>query len=211
MNDPTIGNQAPFLDRDAGDFGFFTLRDGTTAQVRIAAIEDREGFCDFFQRLSPESRQRRFCSSSLPSPELIATLCDSCDPRSRLTLVVTRLYNGDHHIVATGSYFAKDAKTAEVAFAVDDALQGNGLGTLLLERLALLAVRYGFGQFWALTRGDNQSMLEVFRESGFPFEERLDRGEVEVDLTIGPTEAGLARQEARHRVATAASLRPFFH
>ena len=47
---------------------------------------------------------------------------------------------------------------AEVAMAVDDSMQGKGLGTVLLERLALLAVRNGFSQFWALTQSDNLAM-----------------------------------------------------
>src|SRR5262249_10855986 len=84
------------------------------------------------------------------------------------------------------------------------------LGTSLLERLALLAVRQGFTHFWAVFQGDNQTMGEVFRESGFALQERPERGEVEVDLVIVPTEASVARLEMRHRVATLALLRPFF-
>jgi acetyl coenzyme A synthetase (ADP forming)-like protein len=98
-----------------------------------------------------------------------------------------------------------------VALAVADDFQGQGLGTLLLERLALLAVRHGFTHFWAVTQADNRLMCEVFRDSGFALQEWPDRGEVEVDLAIVPTEASVARLEMRHRVATVASLRPFFH
>jgi acetyl coenzyme A synthetase (ADP forming)-like protein len=93
---------------------------------------------------------------------------------------------------------------------VADGFQGKGLGTLLLERLALLAVRHGFTHFWAVARSDNQPMLEVLRESGFALVERPERGEVEVDLALVPTDACLARLETRHRVATVASLSPFF-
>jgi hypothetical protein len=48
----------------------------------------------FFERMSPESRQRRFFSVSLPSGELMASLCDSSDPHPALTLVVTRTHEG---------------------------------------------------------------------------------------------------------------------
>ena len=112
--------------------------------------------------------------------------------------------------MATGSYLATKSGTAEVAFAVEDALQGKGLGTLLLERLALLAVRHGFTHFWAVTHADNQAMREVFRESGFTDQERLEGSEIEVDLSVIPSEASVARLEMRDRVATVASLRPFF-
>jgi acetyl coenzyme A synthetase (ADP forming)-like protein len=200
---------APFSPGET-DPDFLTLRDGSTAQVHAAGPGDRAALADFFERLSPESRWRRFLSVSLPRPELISSLCDGSEPRSGLTLVAIRVQGEESHIIATGSYLAKGGRTAEVALAVADGFQGKGLGTLLLERLALLAVRHGFTRFWAVTRADNQSMLEVFRESGFAITERPERGEVEVDLALAPTEAGLARMETRHRVATVASLAPFF-
>ena len=127
-----------------------------------------------------------------------------------MTLVVTRIQGDEPHIVATGSYLAKDDSTAEVAFAVDDVLHGKGLGTVLLERLALLAVRHGFTRFWAITHADNQAMRDVFRASGFAVDERLQGSEIEVDLSVVPNETSVARLEMRDRVATAASLRPFF-
>jgi acetyl coenzyme A synthetase (ADP forming)-like protein len=206
----TFTKNSPVLDRYADDSGL-NLRDGTTIQIRIAGPKDQNALCDFFERLSPESRRRRFFSLSPPCPELIASLCDNSDPRSGLTIVATRTHGTEPRIVAAGSYLAKEEKIAEVALAVEDVFQGKGLGTLLLERLALLAVRYGFTRFWALTQADNQSMREVFRDSGFVDEEKSERGEVEVDLAIVPTGVSTARMEMRHQVATVASLRPFFH
>src|SRR5262245_5659108 len=193
------------------EFGQMTLRDGSVAQVRIARPGDSDALAAFFARLSPEARQRRFLSAALPPANLVASFCDDRDPRSALTLLVMRRQDGESRIIATASYLAKNETTAEAAFAVDDAFQGKGLGTLLLERLALLAVRQGFTHFWALTQADNRAMRDVFRESGFVMEEIPDLGEVEVDLSILPSEASVARLETRHRVATMASLRPFFH
>jgi acetyl coenzyme A synthetase (ADP forming)-like protein len=210
MKTPIRPRYLPPPYQDAAETGRLILRDGTTAQIRMARPEDGAAVRAFFERLSPQSRRRRFFSASAPRPELLAALCDDSDPRSALTLVVTRAQESESRIVATGSYVAKDDSTAEVAFAVDDALHGKGLGTLLLERLALLAVRNGFTRFWAVTHADNQAMRDVFRESGFAVEERLEGGEIEVDLSVVPSEASVARLEMRDRVATAASLRPFF-
>jgi acetyl coenzyme A synthetase (ADP forming)-like protein len=196
--------------QDAAESGRLILRDGTTAQIRVARSEDCEAVKAFFERLSPESRRRRFFSVSVPRSEMLRALCDDSDPRSALTLLVMRSPEGESHIVATGSYIVKDDRTAEVAFAVEDGLHGKGLGTLLLERLALLAVRQGFTRFWAVTHADNQAMRQVFQESGFAVQERLEGGEIEVDLSVVPTETSVARLEIRDRVATAASLWPFF-
>jgi acetyl coenzyme A synthetase (ADP forming)-like protein len=53
-------------------------------------------------------------------------------------------------------------------------------------------------------------MRDVFQESGFTVTERLEGSEMEVDLAVVPSEQSVARLELRDRVATAASLRPFF-
>jgi acetate---CoA ligase (ADP-forming) len=200
----------PAWSGDISETDFLTLRDGSTAQVRIARPEDREALTHFFELLWPQSRWRRFFSQALPRPDLIDSLCDDSNPRAGMTLVATRVQDGETRIIATGSYLAKDTKTAEVAVAVADRFQNKGLGTLLLERLALSAVRHGFTHFWAVTRAENQLMLQVFRESGFACSEFPDCGEVELDLGLTPTEAGLSRLEMRHRIATLASLSRFF-
>jgi acetyl coenzyme A synthetase (ADP forming)-like protein len=196
--------------QDSAESGRLILRDGTTAQIRPVQPADLPELQAFFERLSPESRRHRFFSVVVPSVEWIASNCDSSEPQSALTLVVTRTQEGTPHIVATGSYLARNRQTAEVAFAVADAFQGKGLGTLLLERLALLAVRQGFTRFWAVTHADNWAMRDVFRESGFAVKEKPDHGEIEIDLSVVPSEASVTRLELRDRVATAASLRPFF-
>jgi acetyl coenzyme A synthetase (ADP forming)-like protein len=199
---------APY--QDAAERGRIILRDGTTASVHIAGPEDREALRAFFQGLSSESRRRRFFSLSLPSAELIDSFCDCSAPQRNLSLVVSRISEGVSRVIATGSYQRVRDATAEVAFAVDDALRGKGLGTLLLERLAILAARHGFTHFWAVTHADNQGMIEVFRESGFQLSEKLEGGYLEVDLSVAPSETSVSRSEVRDRVATTASLRPFF-
>src|SRR5262245_57795113 len=99
---------------------------------------------------------------------------------------------------------------AECGVAGDDGFHGKGLGTLLLERLAVLAARQGFTKFWAVTHADNRPMIEVFENSGFETKEQMKEGYVEVELSVIPGEAFIARSEMRDRLATSASLRPFF-
>jgi acetyl coenzyme A synthetase (ADP forming)-like protein len=165
---------------------------------------------DLFQRLSPVSRRHRFFSFTTPSPDFLRKLCDSSNPEKQLTLVISRITTGKEEIVATGSYIGGSDKIAEVAFAVDDRFQGKGIGTALLERLALLAAKTGFTRFQAVTQLDNREMIEVFRHSGFPIRETLDEGTLEIDFSVQPTEKSVASSELRDRVVTAASLRWFF-
>ncbi len=196
--------------QDSAESGRLILRDGSTAFIRLSEPADLDALREFFYQLSPESRKRRFFSSAKPSEDLLARQCDSSDPRSRLTLIVSRILEGTSRIIATGSYAARDDTTAEVAFAVDDEFQGKGLGGLLLERLALLAARHGLTRFWALTRVENRLMLDTFRQSGFPLHSKVEDECVEIDFSVAPSQDSLSRSEMRDRVFTTASLRPFF-
>jgi acetyl coenzyme A synthetase (ADP forming)-like protein len=200
----------PLPYQEAPQSGRLILRDGTTASIRVAQLEDKESVKGFFQSLSNESRFERFFSGSLPGDKFIESFCDSSDPRSRLTLIVTRLGEGGERVIAAGTYAARDRTTAEIAMAVADEFQGKGIGTILLERLAVLAARNGVERFWAVMQAHNQAMLEVFRQSGLECHQTAAYGGVEIDLSVTPNEASVARSELRDRVATAASLRPFF-
>jgi acetyl coenzyme A synthetase (ADP forming)-like protein len=186
------------------------LRDGSTASIRRATPSDAQLLYAFFAQLSEESRRRRFFTPAIPSMELVTRLCENSDPRAELTLLVWRYGPDGPRIIATGSYHAKSADVAEVAFAVDDRWQGLGLGTLLLEALAWEAVRQGFNRLWAVTHADNQSMRNVFRDSGFAIVETPSGNEIEVDLSLAPSQRSDDRMGMRHRAATVASLRPFF-
>jgi acetyl coenzyme A synthetase (ADP forming)-like protein len=199
---------APY--QDSPEFGRLILRDGSTATVRVATTDDTSLVSEFFHHLSPESRQRRFFSFSEPTVEFVHSLCDSSNPHHQLTLLVTRRPGVSESIVGAGSYIRRDDKTAEVAMAVEDPLQGKGIGSHLLERLALLAARAGFTRFWAITQMDNRGMIDVFRHSGFPIEEKLENGYLELDFSVSPTKSSVELSEMRDRVFTAASLRYFF-
>src|SRR5919109_4336227 len=96
---------APYQDSAAS--GRLILRDGSTAAIRIAQPDDREALVAFFDRLSPESRQKRFFSLAAPRGEWLKALCDPSNPREQLSLVVIRSTGGIPHIIATGSYLAE--------------------------------------------------------------------------------------------------------
>ncbi|HBH96319.1 MAG TPA: GNAT family N-acetyltransferase [Candidatus Omnitrophica bacterium] len=197
--------------QDAAEAGRLILRDGTTAIVRLAQPEDQPMLSAFFSRLSPESRARRFASATPPSENLILDLCNPSDRDRCLTLLVLRTVQGQPHVIATGSYLMAPQGPAELSLTVEDAFQGKGIGTLLFERLALLAVRHGLRRLWAMTDAENLPMIDILRHSGFVLHERRDDGHVEVDFSVVPSEASVARSEALDRVFTAVSLRPFFH
>src|SRR3970040_2261165 len=138
---------------DDASFDFFmqydtdvVLRDGSTLHLRPVRPEDRARIVEFYRRLSNESLYFRFFTvPKLEGPKLDTLL--AVDYENQFALV------GDlrERIVAVAGYsrVASRPERAEVAFAIADELQGRGVGTRLLERLAGGAREQGFTRFAA--------------------------------------------------------------
>ncbi|HET8952089.1 MAG TPA: GNAT family N-acetyltransferase, partial [Solirubrobacteraceae bacterium] len=181
------------------------LRDGTTLHVRPVEADDETALLEFLEALSPDSRAFRFMSLGVDLRKIASNAVEA-DGAARFGLVAV---GASGAIVAHAMYVQIDERSAEVAFAVADELQGHGLGTVLLGLAADAAHRAGIGRFVALVRADNRRMIEVFRESGFPVSVRARSGTVEVEL---PTELGaeaLAAFADRDRIAATAAVARF--
>ena len=102
------------------------------------------------------------------------------------------------------------AERAEVAFVVADALQGRGVGTRLLERLAEMARAEGIRYFDANAAGENRKMIRVFYDSGFEVSGRTESGLYRGELALEVTPAFAQRSAERAQMAATASMRAFF-
>ena len=182
------------------------LRDGTTLRLRPPAARDADAVLDFYRRLSPRSLYLRFHGTPQVDRQLVEPVLDP-DWHERGALIGEL----EGRVVALASYVRlRDPTTAESAFAVEDALQGRGVGTRLLEQLAARAAQVGIARFVAEVMAENADMLKVFEAAGFETRRRLEGGEVEVQFPIAPTESYRARVDERDHVSVVASLRPFF-
>jgi acetyl coenzyme A synthetase (ADP forming)-like protein len=187
------------------------LRDGSTLRLRAPARDDGDGLAAFFSGLSERSLYLRFHGLRAVDEKLVAHFLEP-DWRERGVLIGT-LADGDgnERIVAVGEYIRlRDQAAAEAAFAVADELQGRGIGTRLLERLASLAAEQGIERFVAEVMPENRAMLGVFEGAGLEVTRELDGGEFEVRFPIAPTERYRASVDERDHLAVTASLRPFF-
>ena len=74
---------------------------------------------------------------------------------------------------------------AEYAALVEDRWQGQGVGASLTHRLIEVARGNRVRFFYALGKGENKRMLNIFRHPGLPEQERQEDGEkmVEIGLT----------------------------
>ena len=186
------------------------LRDGTTLRLRAPRPADRDALVAFFSGLSPESLHERFHGTPAITERLVAPFLQP-DWAEHGDLVGTLWEEGSERVVAHAGWVRlRDVSRAEVAFAVDDALQGRGVGTRLLEQLADTAADAGVTEFVADVLPDNRPMLSVFQAAGFEVTRTLSAGEIEVRFPITPTERFRAAVDVRDHEAVVASLRPFF-
>lgn len=179
------------------------LADGGTVRLRPIRADDDDALRGLYQRLSDESLYRRFFSPvSRPTASQLDHLTN-VDYRDRFALAAQL---GDD-IVAVARYDRTDGSDdAEVAFTVQDDQQGRGIGSILLEHLAVIARAAGIRRFHAETLPDNRRMLGVFRDAGFAVERAFTDGVVAVSFPIAPTDTSMSVQEAREHVSEARSV-----
>ncbi len=186
------------------------LRDGSTIRLRPPSDGDAQAIVAFFAALSVESRFMRFHGLTAAGDRFARTIVEpNWEERGAFVAVVGEA--DQEAIVAVGNYVRlRDRHTAEAAFAVADAYQRQGIGTRLLEQLALRAAEHAIDAFVAEVLPDNRTMLSVFESVGFRVTRTLESGVVEVRFPIAPTDSYRARVDGRDHIAVTASLRPFF-
>ncbi|WP_328906275.1 GNAT family N-acetyltransferase [Streptomyces sp. NBC_00234] len=187
------------------------LRDGGTARIRPITTDDAERLVSFYEQVSDESKYYRFFA---PYPRLSAkdvhrfTHHDYVD---RVGLAVTT--GGE--FIATVRYDRIDARgrpatapadEAEVAFLVQDAHQGRGVASALLEHIAAVARERGIRRFAAEVLPANNKMIKVFRDAGYTQQRSFEDGSVHLTLDLEPTAESLAVQRGREQRAESRSV-----
>ncbi|MFH8801151.1 GNAT family N-acetyltransferase [Streptomyces sp. NPDC017936] len=188
------------------------LRDGGTARIRPITVGDAERLVSFYEQVSDESKYYRFFA---PYPRLSAkdvhrfTHHDFVD---RVGLAAT--VGGEFiatvrydRIGAGGLPASAPADEAEVAFLVQDAHQGRGVASALLEHIAAVARERGIRRFAAEVLPANNKMIKVFTDAGYTQKRSFEDGVVRLEFDLEPTERALAVQRAREQRAEARSVR----
>ncbi|OJV25846.1 MAG: GNAT family N-acetyltransferase [Actinobacteria bacterium 69-20] len=209
--------------------------DGSVMRVRPVCADDPadgDAIRAMHRRMSSRSRYLRYFSAVGELSDAQLKLFTDVDYRSRVCLVAV---DGDD-IVAAGTYHAgtgdpgsaallapapldrpaasqprpdlaaPSARSAEVAFAVQDDQQGRGLGSILLEHLAAAAQECGIGRFTAEVLSENQAMLRVFLDAGYAVQREYASGVVDLAFDISPTAASREVLIAREQRAEARSI-----
>ncbi|MDB1088810.1 GNAT family N-acetyltransferase [Streptomyces sp. ACA25] len=187
------------------------LRDGGTAHIRPITPSDADRLVSFYEQVSDESKYYRFFA---PYPRLSARDVHRFTHHDYVERVGLAATVGDEFI-ATVRYDRIDeqgrpapapADRAEVAFLVQDAHQGRGLASALLEHIAACARERGIRRFVAEVLPANSKMIKVFTDAGYSQHRSFADGSVHLTLDLEPTAASLAVMRAREQRAEARSV-----
>jgi GNAT superfamily N-acetyltransferase len=160
------------------------LRDGRTVEIRALRPEDRAGMLAAVDRTSQQSLYRRFFTFKRGFTDREVDFYVNVNFVDHVALVAVLEEDGQPVIVAGGRYIVVRAGEAEVAFVVDDAHQGRGLGASLMRHLAALARQAGLKALSADVLPENSAMLKVFETSGLAIKTRREADSIHVMLQL---------------------------
>jgi RimJ/RimL family protein N-acetyltransferase len=163
---------------------FETLRDGRRAEIRALRPDDRADFIAAVARSSAQSLYRRFFAVKRSFTEMEIDYFLSVDFVNHVALVAVVDEPGPPVIAGGARYVVVEPGKAEVAFAVVDQYQGQGLGAALMHHLAAIARRAELKELIAEVFPDNVPMLKVFEKSGLPLNIKREPQVVHVALRL---------------------------
>ena len=180
------------------------LTDAGIVRIRTVRPSDAAALRAMYEGVSADALRLRFfsVSTAVVAQDIEALTRAPDDTHASLLVEIGSEVVG----VATFERLDDEPTHAEVAFLVDDAHRGLGVGMLLLEHLAALASKYGIVRFVAEALPGNSSMLHLFRDAGLPLVTQQGTHVVHVELPLQFDDDFQAAVDAREAHADARSL-----
>ena len=155
-----------------------TLRNGQTVSIRAIRPDDKTLLVEDFPEMDQRSLYMRFFKTKNSISDAELKYFTEVDFIDHVALVVVIDLDGKAKIIGGGRYIAYDhpskIRSAEVAFMVLDRYQGQGIATMIMKHLLLIARDRGIDQFEAEVLVENAKMLSVFTRSGLPMTRSRD-------------------------------------
>ncbi len=163
-----------------------TLKNGQKVRLRAVRPSDKGLVLEMFRKLDPESIYTRFFHAKKRLTDGELKMITEVDFEKVVAFVGTVGSEGSETMVCGARYACHetDGRKAELAFIVADDHQGQGLASMLLQRLAHIARERGLAQFEAEVLPENRAMLAVFSNSGLPVKEKYDGDAIHVTMPL---------------------------
>jgi GNAT superfamily N-acetyltransferase len=166
------------------------LRDGSRVRLRQGRNSDRDVLLRGFERLSPESRYRRFLVAMPHLSEEMVRYLIEVDHHDHEAIIAVDEKSGEGLGVARYVRDRDRPESAEVAVTVIDDWQGQGLGARLLEVLSARARQEGIRSFTATLLATNREMLDLLQ--GLDAVQIVNRASGTIEIEMPIPEVGLA-------------------
>ena len=186
------------------------LRDGSRLVVRPIRPDDKAAIVAGFERLSPQSRYRRFFAPLQRLSVRDLAYLTEVDHRDHEALIGFAEHTGEPVGVAR-FIRAADPTEAEVAVTVVDDWQGRGAATAMLDLLVGRAREERITHFLALVLSENREALEMFDHMAPGRSERRRSASGHLELVIELPEPGTSTRESRLGRALRAAARGALH
>ncbi|NMC62544.1 MAG: GNAT family N-acetyltransferase, partial [SAR324 cluster bacterium] len=177
---------------------------------------DASSVLELFNSLSDKKVYPRYFAPSgarvSPSFSAVERIC--LPNRARIiSLVVCIEEWGVSKVLGIGSCIRDSVNPyhASLTLAVHESWQGKGVGTILVEHLALLGEKHGIQQFEGFVLSEDKKILEVLRHSGLRGTRVYKGDEVQIELSTEETPEFRHASIEREMRATANSLDTFFN
>lgn len=154
-----------------------TFKDQLVVRFRAIKPSDVDEMRRLFYRFSDRSVYYRYFSPIKAMPHTKMQEYVTIDYKQTMSIVGLIGEPGAGRIIAEARYVCLlDRPSADLAFVVDDAFQGKGIATYLLEMLIEIAKDKGLKGFEADVLADNRPMLKVLEKTPYPYQAILNAG-----------------------------------
>ncbi len=165
-----------------------TLRNGTPITLRAARADDGPRIRRAFRNLDHDTTYTRFFGYKADVSDTELERITGADFDREVALLVTIGAGNDEVVIGCASYFTVEAdppaRSAELAFTVEEDYQGLGVASLLMRHIAHIAREKNLTHLKADVLVRNIPMLAVFKHSGLPIMLQHESDVVHVTLSL---------------------------
>lgn len=143
-----------------------TFKDGLELKIRPIKPSDEDMMRRHFYTFSDESKYLRYFSNIRTMPHADMQKYVNIDYKKTMSIVALLQEGNSERIIAEGRYAEyPQGNTYELAFLVDEAFQGKGIGSFLVDYLIKIARERGLPKLSASVLVKNHKMFTVFKRA----------------------------------------------